>query len=37
MRYFFPATVPILEIQGLSKSYRQAGGETTGAIGNITC
>ena len=29
--------MPILEIQGLSKSYRQAGGDTTGAIGNITC
>jgi NitT/TauT family transport system ATP-binding protein len=29
--------VPILEVQGLSKSYRQAGGETTVAIGNITC
>jgi NitT/TauT family transport system ATP-binding protein len=29
--------VPILEIQGLSKSYRQAGGQTTVAIGNITC
>ena len=29
--------VPILDIQGLSKSYRQSGGETTGAIGNITC
>jgi NitT/TauT family transport system ATP-binding protein len=29
--------VPILEIQGLSKSYRQAGGETTLAIGSITC
>jgi NitT/TauT family transport system ATP-binding protein len=29
--------VPILEVQGLSKSYRQAGGETTAAIGNISC
>jgi NitT/TauT family transport system ATP-binding protein len=29
--------VSILEVQGLSKSYRQAGGETTAAIGNITC
>jgi NitT/TauT family transport system ATP-binding protein len=29
--------VSILEVQGLSKSYRQAGGETTVAIGNITC
>jgi len=29
--------MPILEIEGLSKSYRQAGGETTVAIGNITC
>jgi NitT/TauT family transport system ATP-binding protein len=29
--------VPILDVQGLSKSYRQAGGETTVAIGNITC
>jgi NitT/TauT family transport system ATP-binding protein len=29
--------VPILEVQGLSKSYRQAGGETTVAIGNLTC
>ena len=28
--------VPILEVQNLSKSYRQAGGETTVAIGNIT-
>ncbi len=27
----------ILEVQGLSKSYRQAGGETTVAIGNISC
>jgi NitT/TauT family transport system ATP-binding protein len=41
----YPCTVPakneqsvsILEVQGLSKSYRQAGGETTVAIGNITC
>jgi NitT/TauT family transport system ATP-binding protein len=29
--------VPILEVQSLSKSYRQAGGETTVAIGNLTC
>ncbi|MGZ8452055.1 MAG: ABC transporter ATP-binding protein [Candidatus Binatia bacterium] len=29
--------MPILEVQSLSKSYRQAGGETTLAIGNITC
>jgi NitT/TauT family transport system ATP-binding protein len=29
--------VPILEVQGLSKSYRQAGGESTAAIGNISC
>jgi NitT/TauT family transport system ATP-binding protein len=29
--------VPILEIHGLSKSYRQAGGETTHAIGDISC
>ena len=29
--------VPILDVQSLSKSYRQAGGETTLAIGNITC
>jgi len=29
--------VPILEVHALSKSYRQAGGETTVAIGNITC
>jgi NitT/TauT family transport system ATP-binding protein len=29
--------VPILDVQGLSKSYRQAGGETTVAIGEITC
>ena len=29
--------VPILQVQDLSKSYRQAGGETTVAIGNITC
>ena len=29
--------MPILEVQDLSKSYRQAGGETTLAIGNITC
>lgn len=31
------SSVPILQVQGLSKSYRQAGGETTAAIGNITC
>jgi NitT/TauT family transport system ATP-binding protein len=29
--------VPILEVQGLSKAYRQMGGETTVAIGNISC
>ncbi|HTN73107.1 MAG TPA: ABC transporter ATP-binding protein [Methylomirabilota bacterium] len=29
--------MPILEIQGLSKTYRQLGGETTLALGNITC
>lgn len=29
--------VAILEVQNLSKSYRQAGGEPTVAIGNITC
>ena len=29
--------MPILEVQRLSKSYRQAGGETTAAIGNISC
>ena len=29
--------MPILEVQSLSKSYRQAGGETTPAIGNISC
>jgi NitT/TauT family transport system ATP-binding protein len=29
--------VPILEIQNLSKSYRQAGGETTPAIGKVSC
>jgi NitT/TauT family transport system ATP-binding protein len=29
--------VPILEVQSLSKSYRQMGGETTVAIGNISC
>ncbi|HSQ12566.1 MAG TPA: ABC transporter ATP-binding protein [Candidatus Deferrimicrobium sp.] len=29
--------MPILDVQSLSKSYRQAGGETTLAIGNITC
>ena len=33
----FQSPVPILEVQGLSKSYRQAGGETTVAIGNISC
>jgi NitT/TauT family transport system ATP-binding protein len=31
------SAVPILDIQGLSKSYRQAGGETTQAVGDITC
>lgn len=29
--------MPILQIQNLSKSYRQAGGETTPAIGNVSC
>ena len=29
--------MPILEVQSLSKSYRQIGGETTLAIGNISC
>ena len=29
--------MPILEVHALSKSYRQAGGETTVANGNITC
>ena len=29
--------MPILEVQSLSKSYRQMGGETTVAIGDITC
>jgi NitT/TauT family transport system ATP-binding protein len=29
--------MPILEVQNLSKSYRQMGGETTVAVGNITC
>jgi NitT/TauT family transport system ATP-binding protein len=29
--------VPILDIQNLSKSYRQADGDNTVAIGNITC
>jgi NitT/TauT family transport system ATP-binding protein len=29
--------MPILEIQNLSKSYRQMGGATTLAIGNISC
>src|SRR6059036_385994 len=33
----FQSPVPILEVQGLSKSYRQAGGVTTVAIGNISC
>jgi NitT/TauT family transport system ATP-binding protein len=33
----FSSPVFILEVQGLSKSYRQAGGETTAAIGNISC
>jgi NitT/TauT family transport system ATP-binding protein len=32
---FFP--VSILEIHNLAKSYRQLGGETTVAIGNISC
>ena len=31
------SSVSILEVQSLSKSYRQLGGETTLAIGNITC
>ena len=34
---FCYSPVPILDVQSLSKSYRQAGGETTVAIGNITC
>ena len=29
--------MPILQVQGLSKSYRQASGESTMAIGDITC
>ncbi|MDH3442973.1 MAG: ABC transporter ATP-binding protein [Deltaproteobacteria bacterium] len=29
--------MPILEVQNLSKSYRQLRGESTHAIGNITC
>ena len=29
--------MPILEIQNLSKTYRQLGGDTTIAIGNISC
>ena len=29
--------MPILEIENLSKTYRQLGGETTLAIGNISC
>ena len=29
--------MPILEVKGLSKVYRQLGGETTLAIGNISC
>jgi NitT/TauT family transport system ATP-binding protein len=29
--------VPILEVHNLSKSYRQAGGDTTEAIGKISC
>ncbi len=29
--------VQILEVEALSKSYRQANGELTNAIGNITC
>ncbi len=29
--------MPILEVLSLSKSFRQAGGETTAAIGNISC
>ena len=34
---FFRPAVSILEVQNLSKSYRQAGGQTTAAIGNISC
>ena len=29
--------MPILQVQGLSKTYRQASGESTTAIGDITC
>ncbi|HEX2932555.1 MAG TPA: ABC transporter ATP-binding protein [Candidatus Binatia bacterium] len=29
--------MPILEVQNLSKSYQQTGGETTAAIGDISC
>ena len=29
--------MPMLEVQSLSKSYRQMGGETTLAVGNISC
>ena len=29
--------MPILEVQSLAKSYRQSSGETTAAIGNISC
>ena len=29
--------MPILDVQNLSKSYRQAGGAATAAIGNISC
>ena len=29
--------MPILEVKALSKSYRQAGGDSTAAIGNISC
>ena len=29
--------MPILEVENLSKSYRQLGGESTLAIGNVTC
>ena len=29
--------MPILEVQGLAKSYRQSGGESTAAIGSISC
>lgn len=29
--------MPILEVRGVSKNYRQAGGEITLAIGNISC